>query len=98
MNCRFLALTLVLLVLGCEAQEVAPEAEEANPTLLTQVQESLFKYLYTAKDAAAGLYNKASLTGVDEKIRDMYSQSTAAVTTYAGIFTDQLFFLLSGDQ
>ncbi|XP_055991503.1 apolipoprotein C-II [Sorex fumeus] len=94
MDSRLLALTLVLLILGCEAQ-VAPQEDEA---LLSQFQTSLFGYWDTAKTAAQDLYEKASLSSMDEKLRDIYSQSTAAVSTYAGIFTDQLFFLLRGDQ
>ncbi|XP_057567844.1 apolipoprotein C-II isoform X1 [Hippopotamus amphibius kiboko] len=62
------------------------------------VQESLLGYWDTAKAAAQSLYEKTYLPVVDEKIRDMYSKSTAAVTTYAGIFTDQVLSLLKGED
>ncbi|XP_045387423.1 apolipoprotein C-II [Lemur catta] len=96
----FLALFLVLLVLGFEVQgALLPQQDEpSSPTLLTHMQESLSSYWDSAKEAARGLYQKTYLNTVDEKLRDMYSKSTAAVTTYAGIFTDQLLSLLKGDQ
>ncbi|XP_012508765.1 PREDICTED: apolipoprotein C-II isoform X2 [Propithecus coquereli] len=96
----FLALFLVLLVLGFEVRgALLPQQDEpGSPTLLTQMQESLSSYWDSAKEAARGLYQKTPLNTMDEKLRDMYSKSTAAVSTYAGIFTDQLLFLLKGDQ
>ncbi|XP_069313575.1 apolipoprotein C-II isoform X2 [Eulemur rufifrons] len=96
----FLALFLVLLVLGFEVQgTLLPQQDEpSSPTLLTHMQESLSSYWDSAKEAARGLYRKTYLNTVDEKLRDMYSKSTAVVTTYAGIFTDQLLSLLKGDQ
>ncbi|XP_023374712.1 apolipoprotein C-II isoform X2 [Otolemur garnettii] len=109
MGTRFLlALFLVLLVLGFAALTHSPTAEvqgaqlpqqdePSSPTLLTQMQESLSSYWDSAKEAARGLYEKTYLPTVDEKLRDMYSKSTAAVSTYAGIFTDQLLTLLKGD-
>ncbi|XP_012616821.2 apolipoprotein C-II [Microcebus murinus] len=101
MRTRFLlALLLVLLVVGFEVQgALLPQQEEpGSRTLLTRMQESLSSYWDSAKEAARGLYRKTHLNTVDEKLRDMYSKSTAAVTTYAGIFTDQLLSLLKGDQ
>ncbi|XP_012888131.1 PREDICTED: apolipoprotein C-II [Dipodomys ordii] len=100
MGLRFLlALFLVLIVLGHEAQgALLPQTEPfASPTLLVQVQESLSTYWDTAKAAAQGLYEKTYLPSVDEKLRDMYSKGSAAITTYAGIFTDQLLTMLKGD-
>ncbi|XP_062032786.1 apolipoprotein C-II [Lepus europaeus] len=94
-----LAVCLVLLVLGCVVQgaHLPQNDEPASPALLTKVQESLSSYWDSAKAAAQGLYNNTYLTAVDEKIRDMYSKSTAAMTTYASIVTDQLLTLLKGD-
>ncbi|XP_007532933.3 apolipoprotein C-II [Erinaceus europaeus] len=101
MASRFLlALCLVLLVLGFEAQAAhVPQQDEVTDTpLLSQVQESLLSYWDKAKAAATGLYQNKYLSSMDEKLRDMYSQSTAAVSTYAGIFSDQLYFLLKGEE
>ncbi|XP_015313666.2 apolipoprotein C-II isoform X1 [Bos taurus] len=94
----FLVGFLILLVLGFEVQgaHVPQQDEASSPALLTQVQESLLGYWDTAKAAAQKLYKKTYLPAVDEKIRDIYSKSTAAVTTYAGIITDQVFSVLSG--
>ncbi|MBZ3878118.1 Apolipoprotein C-II [Sciurus carolinensis] len=100
MGTRFLlALFLVLLVLGCEVQgaQLPPQDEPASLPLLAQVQESLSSYWGTAKEAAQGLYQKTYLNDMDEKIRDLYSKGSAAMSTYAGIFTDQLLTLLKGD-
>ncbi|OWK15761.1 APOC2, partial [Cervus elaphus hippelaphus] len=96
----FLVGFLILLVLGFEAQgaHVPQQDEASSPALLTQVQESLLGYWDTAKAAAQKLYKKTYLPTVDEKIRDIYSKSTAAVTTYAGIITDQVFSMLSGED
>ncbi|XP_004694237.1 PREDICTED: apolipoprotein C-II isoform X1 [Condylura cristata] len=97
----FLALFLLLLFLGFEVQGTMSELEPAptpSPTLFTQMQESLYGYWDSAKTVAQDLYKNQYITAMDEKIRDMYSKSTAAVTTYAGIFTDQLFHMLKGEQ
>ncbi|XP_047649320.1 apolipoprotein C-II [Phacochoerus africanus] len=96
----FLALFFILLLLASEAQgaHVPPQDEPDSPALLTKVQESLYGYWDTAKATAQDLYRKTYLPTVDEKIRDMYSKSTAAVTIYAGIFTDQVLSLLTGDH
>uniref|UniRef100_A0A8C0LY94 Apolipoprotein C-II n=1 Tax=Canis lupus familiaris TaxID=9615 RepID=A0A8C0LY94_CANLF len=72
--------------------------ETTSSALLTQMQESLYSYWGTARSAAEDLYKKAYPTTMDEKIRDIYSKSTAAVSTYAGIFTDQLLSMLKGDS
>ncbi|XP_058900566.1 apolipoprotein C-II [Kogia breviceps] len=96
----FLALFLILLVLGFEVQgtHVLQEEETASPGLFTKVQESLLGYWDVAKAAAQKLYQKTYLPTMDEKIRDIYSKSTAAMTTYAGIFTDQVISLLKGEH
>ncbi|XP_054444434.1 apolipoprotein C-II [Pteronotus mesoamericanus] len=96
----FLALFLILLVLGFEVQGIPLSEEDgANSTsLLSQVQDSLYSYWDTARTTAQGLYEKTYLPSIDEKIRDVYSKSRAAVTTYAGIFTDQVLSLLKGDE
>ncbi|KAM5297324.1 apolipoprotein C-II isoform 2-T2 [Glossophaga mutica] len=96
----FLVLFLVFLVLGLEAQgtPLTQEDEASRPSLFSQMQESLFSYWDTAKTAAQGLYEKTYLPSMDEKIRDVYSKSTAAASTYAGIFTDQVLSLLAGDE
>ncbi|XP_006901279.1 PREDICTED: apolipoprotein C-II [Elephantulus edwardii] len=90
-----LALLFVLLLVGLEVQG-APvvQADEGSPAML----ESLFQYWSSAKSTAKDLYQKTYLPNVNEKIREMYSKSTAAVTTYAGIFTDQLLTMLKGEQ
>ncbi|KAM4825958.1 apolipoprotein C-II [Thomomys bottae] len=87
-----LALFLALLVLGHEAQGSFLDRPE-----LAQVQESLSMYWDSARAAAQDLYEKTYLTSVDEKLRDMYSKGTAAITTYASIFTDQLLTMLKGE-
>ncbi|XP_007941110.1 apolipoprotein C-II [Orycteropus afer afer] len=101
MGTRYLlALFLVLLVLGMEVQGASlPQADDPDsPALLARMQESLFEYWNKAKTTALGLYEKTYLPSVDEKIRDMYNKSTAAMSTYTGIVTDQILSLLKGDQ
>uniref|UniRef100_A0A8Q3T4W3 Apolipoprotein C-II n=1 Tax=Papio anubis TaxID=9555 RepID=A0A8Q3T4W3_PAPAN len=100
MGTRFLlALCLVLLVLGFEVQGAQlPQQDEPSPALLSQVQESLSSYWESAKAAAQKLYEKTYLPAVDEKLRDLYSKSTAAMSTYTGIFTDQVLSVLKGEE
>ncbi|XP_024624523.1 apolipoprotein C-II [Neophocaena asiaeorientalis asiaeorientalis] len=95
----FLALFLILLVLGFEVQgDPVPQQEEtASPAMLTKVQESLLGYWDLAKTAAHKLYKKFPVL-LSFLPRDIYSKSTAAVTTYAGIFTDQVISLLKGEH
>nr|XP_060507395.1 apolipoprotein C-II isoform X1 [Panthera onca] len=103
-----LVLLLVLLVLKCallrhppsaevQGDDMARQDEATGPTLLSQMQESLYGYWGSAKAAAQDLYEKTYLTAMDEKIRDMYSTSTAAVRIYTGILTDQILSMLTGD-
>ncbi|KAI2591646.1 APOC4-APOC2 readthrough (NMD candidate) [Homo sapiens] len=94
------ALFLVLLVLGFEVQGTQqPQQDEMpSPTFLTQVKESLSSYWESAKTAAQNLYEKTYLPAVDEKLRDLYSKSTAAMSTYTGIFTDQVLSVLKGEE
>ncbi|XP_016006105.1 apolipoprotein C-II [Rousettus aegyptiacus] len=98
-NRYLLALFLILLVLGFEVQGAhLPQQDEAtSSTLLSQVQDSFSGYWDKAKSAAHALYQKTYLPTVDEKIRDMYNVSTATVSTYLGILTDQVLSLLKGD-
>ncbi|XP_006911918.1 apolipoprotein C-II [Pteropus alecto] len=99
MDTRYLlALLLILLVLGFEVQgtQLLQQDEAPSSTLLSQMQDSLSGYWDTAKSAAHTLYQKTYVP-VDEKIRDMYSVSTATVSTYVGILTDQFLSLLKGD-
>ncbi|KAL6083700.1 hypothetical protein STEG23_027691 [Scotinomys teguina] len=100
MGSRFLlALFLVLLVLGYEVQasQQLQQDDPDSPALLDKVQESISGYWVFVKAAAEDIYEKSYLTSVDEKLRDMYSKSSAAMSTYAGIFTDQLLTLLKGE-
>ncbi|XP_077603488.1 apolipoprotein C-II [Crocuta crocuta] len=101
MGTRYLlVLFLVLLIPTCEVQgaDMAQQDEVTSAPLLTQMQESLYSYWDSAKAAAQDLYKKTYLTTMDEKIRHMYSTSTAAVRIYTGIFTDQIYSMLSGDS
>ncbi|XP_059521487.1 apolipoprotein C-II [Myotis daubentonii] len=101
MGTRYLlALFLILLVLGFEVQgaPTPQQVEAASTTLFSQMQESLLGYWDTAKTTAQDLYRKTYLPSMDKKIRDVYSESTAAMTTYAGIFTDQVFYMLKGEE
>uniref|UniRef100_A0A452EUI8 Apolipoprotein C-II n=1 Tax=Capra hircus TaxID=9925 RepID=A0A452EUI8_CAPHI len=98
----FLVGFLILLVLGFEAQgaHVPQQDEASSPALLTKMQKSLLGYWDTAKAAAHKLYKKTYLPPAPPpSVRlDIYSKSTAAVTTYAGIITDQVFSILSGED
>lgn len=101
MGTRYLlALFLILLVLGFEVQGApTPQQDEAaSATLFSQMQESLLGYWDTAKTAAQDLYMMTYLPSMDWKIRNVYSESTAAVSTYAEIFTDQVFHMLKGGE
>ncbi|XP_004598014.2 apolipoprotein C-II [Ochotona princeps] len=92
-----LALCVILLALGCVVQGTPVPAQD-EPALMEKVQKSLYDYWDSAKAAAQGLYHNSYLASMDEKIRDMYTKSTAAMTTYASIFTDQILSLLKGDD
>ncbi len=103
----FLALFLLFLLLGFEVQGALSSQDEPtpspnlspspspspSPTLLSHV----YGYLDKARTAAQDLYQNSYFPTMDKKIRDAYSQSTAVVTIYAGIFTDQLFYMLKGE-
>ncbi|XP_007659065.1 apolipoprotein C-II isoform X1 [Ornithorhynchus anatinus] len=94
---------LLLLLLSSVVQAARLRREEPQ-TLLSRVQDTLVGYLGAVSTTARELYEKAKNTGLNEKIsslsphRDAYSKSTAAMTTYTGILTDQIYHLWAGDQ
>uniref|UniRef100_A0A5F7ZVY2 Apolipoprotein C-II n=1 Tax=Macaca mulatta TaxID=9544 RepID=A0A5F7ZVY2_MACMU len=81
-----------------QGAQLPQQDELPSPALLSRVQESLSSYWESAKAAAQKLYEKTYLPAVDEKLRDLYSKSTAAMSTYTGIFTDQVLSVLKGEE
>ncbi|XP_038623315.1 apolipoprotein C-II [Tachyglossus aculeatus] len=88
---------LLLLLLSSVVQGARLRREEPQ-SLLDRVQDTLVGYLGTVGTAARELYEKAKSTGLNEKIRDVYSKSTAAMSTYTGILTDQVYHLWVGEE
>ncbi|XP_074875014.1 apolipoprotein C-II [Buteo buteo] len=96
-----MAATLLLLLLLCSAATAAPATPTPLPTPpgpLTQLRTAAAGYLGQAGSVAGDLLERLSLPSAQEKIRNAYKTGTAAVVTYTGILTDQLYHWWQGEE
>ncbi|XP_074995536.1 apolipoprotein C-II-like, partial [Calonectris borealis] len=76
----------------------APTQHPDPPSTLTQLRTVAAGYLGQAGSVAGGLLDRLKLPSTQEKIRDVYEKGSAAVMTYTGIFTDQLYHWWQGEE
>ncbi|XP_032533528.1 apolipoprotein C-II [Chiroxiphia lanceolata] len=87
---------LLLLLLLCSATTAAPPTPPPShpPGPLTHLR----GYLGQVGSAAENLLERLSLPAAQQRIRVAYEQGSAAVVTYTGILTDQLYHWWQGDH
>ncbi|KAL1259440.1 hypothetical protein QQF64_010017 [Cirrhinus molitorella] len=92
---KLLAITVVIafLALGAESFRVPREAEEEKGTIATVV-DTLRSYYDSSIDTASGYVETIKGYKLDEKAKSLYQDTVRAVSTYAGIFNDQLYHML----
>ncbi|XP_068280757.1 apolipoprotein C-II, partial [Nyctibius grandis] len=80
------------------AATTAPPQHPDPPDTLTQLRAAAAGYLGQAGSVAGDLLDRLRLPSAQEKIRDAYEKGSAAVMTYTGILTDQLYHWWQGEQ
>ncbi|KAM9603375.1 apolipoprotein C-II [Morphnus guianensis] len=95
---KSMAAPLLLLLLLCSATSAAPTPLPTPPGPLTQLRAAAAGYLGQAGSAAGDLLERLSLPSAQEKIRNAYKTGAAAVVTYTGILTDQLYHWWQGEE
>ncbi|XP_073704041.1 apolipoprotein C-II isoform X2 [Garra rufa] len=92
---KLLVITVVVafLALGAESFRVPRQAEEEKGTIATVV-DTLRSYYDTSVDTASGYVETLKGYKLDEKAKSLYKDTVRAVSTYAGIFNDQLYHIL----
>ncbi|XP_059363771.1 apolipoprotein C-II-like [Carassius carassius] len=77
---------------GAESFRVPRQVEEEKGTLATVVD--TLKSYYDQSDTASGYVETIKGYKLDEKAKNLYVDTVQAVSTYAGIFNDQLYHML----
>uniref|UniRef100_A0A8C2H1J1 Apolipoprotein C-II n=1 Tax=Cyprinus carpio TaxID=7962 RepID=A0A8C2H1J1_CYPCA len=92
---KLLVITAVIafLALGAESFRVPREAEEEKGTIATVV-DTLKSYYDQSVDTASGYVETIKGYKLNEKAKNLYEDTVRAVSTYAGIFNDQLYHML----
>ncbi|XP_018931198.1 apolipoprotein C-II-like [Cyprinus carpio] len=91
---KLLVITAVIafLALGAESFRVPREAEEEKGTIATVV-DTLKSYYDQSVDTASGYVETIKGYKLNEKAKNLYEDTVRAVSTYAGIFNDQLYHM-----
>ncbi|XP_051722366.1 apolipoprotein C-II [Ctenopharyngodon idella] len=92
---KLLAITVLVafLALGAESFRMPRQAEEEKGTIATVV-DTLKSYYDKSVDAASGYVETLKGYKLEEKAKSLYDETVRAVSTYAGIFNDQVYHIL----
>ncbi|XP_051573883.1 apolipoprotein C-II-like [Myxocyprinus asiaticus] len=91
---KLLAITVLIAVLALEAESfrMPRQAEEEKGTIAT-VMDTLKSYYDKSIDTASGYVETIKDYKLEEKAKNLYDETISAVSTYAGIFNDQLYHI-----
>ncbi|XP_061573207.1 apolipoprotein C-II [Cololabis saira] len=81
-----------LFALSAESFRVPRQAEEDEGTL-TKLSSTFKSYYDGAVNTVSGYVDSIKDMKLDEKAKNIYSDTTAVVGTYAGIMQDQLYHI-----
>ncbi|XP_067251866.1 apolipoprotein C-II [Chanodichthys erythropterus] len=92
---KLLAITVLVafLALGAESFRVPRQTEEEKGTIATVV-DTLKSYYDKSVDTASSYVETLKGYKLDEKAKNLYDDTVRAVSTYAGIFNDQVYHIL----
>ncbi|XP_065101763.1 apolipoprotein C-II [Paramisgurnus dabryanus] len=95
---KLLAITVLVafLALGAESFRVLREAEEKG-TVATVI-DTLKGYYDKSIDTASSYVDTIKSYKLEEKAKNLYEETVSAVTTYSGIFGDQVYHLFYSDS
>ncbi|KAI7807073.1 apolipoprotein C-II [Triplophysa rosa] len=91
---KLLAITVLtaLLALSAESFRVPRDAEEKGT--FANVMDTLKSYYDKSVDTANSYVETVKGYKIEEKAKNVYDETVRAVTTYSGIFGDQLYHML----
>ncbi|XP_070691840.1 apolipoprotein C-II [Pempheris klunzingeri] len=93
MNHTLIITALVaLLALNAESFRVVRQVEEEQGTL-TKLTGGFKSYYDSAVNTASGYLESIKGLKLEEKAKNIYSDTTTVVSTYAGILQDQIYHL-----
>lgn len=92
---KLLVITVLvaLFALSAESFRVPRQTDEEQGTL-TKVTEAVKSYYDSAINTASGYLDSIKGLKVEEKVKNLYIDTTTAMTTYAGILQDQLYHII----
>ncbi|XP_052000479.1 apolipoprotein C-II isoform X1 [Xyrauchen texanus] len=81
-----------LTIVGAESFRMPRQAEEEKGTI-ANVMGTLKSYYDKSVDTASGYVDTIKGYKLEEKAKNLYDETVSAVTTYAGIFNDQIYHM-----
>ncbi|KAL6109787.1 uncharacterized protein ACO6RY_12842 [Pungitius sinensis] len=88
-----LAVLVALLALSAESFRVPRQVDEEEAGALSKITGTFRSYYDTAVNAASGYLDTIKGLKLEEKAKNIYSDTTTVVSTYAGIAHDQLYHI-----
>ncbi|KAM6910164.1 apolipoprotein C-II [Xenentodon cancila] len=87
-----ISVLVALLALSAESFRVPRQTEDEEGTL-TKISTSFKSYYDGAVNTVSGYMESIKELNLEEKAKNLYTDTTAAVSTYAGIVQDQLYHI-----
>ncbi|XP_042281101.1 apolipoprotein C-II [Thunnus albacares] len=96
---KLLVITVLvaLLALSAESFRVTRQTEEEQGTL-TKITDTVKSYYDEAINTASGYLDSIRGLKLEEKAKNLYTDTTTVVSTYAGIVQDQLYHIFYQQQ
>ncbi|XP_076136054.1 apolipoprotein C-II-like [Alosa pseudoharengus] len=91
-NVLLFAVLIALLAVGAESFRMPRQTEEEEGTVAT-VLVTLKSYYDKGITSASGYLDSIKGMKLEEKAKNLFGETTAAVKTYAGIMQDQLYHM-----
>nr|ACF21983.1 apolipoprotein C-II [Oplegnathus fasciatus] len=92
---KLLVITVLvaLLALSAESFRVTRQAEEEQGTL-TKITDTVRSYYDSALTSASEYLENIKGLKLEEKAKNLYTETATVVSTYAGIMQDQIYHLI----
>ncbi|XP_067456227.1 apolipoprotein C-II [Thunnus thynnus] len=96
---KLLVITVLvaLLALSAESFRVTRQTEEEQGTL-SKITDTVKSYYDEAINTASGYLDSIRGLKLEEKAKNLYTDTTTVVSTYAGIVQDQLYHIFYQQQ
>ncbi|XP_028837467.1 apolipoprotein C-II [Denticeps clupeoides] len=86
---------LFSIALAVESFTLSQAEDEEPYGMVGQLWDSLKSYYDSTVNSASGYIQTVKDLKLNEKARNLYDETTAAVTTYAGILQDQIYHIVN---